>query len=180
MTDRALILVDIQNDYFDGGLWPVDQMAQVAQTAAAVLDRARAAGDLVIHVHHEAGSETAPFFRPGTQGADIHSSVAPQDGEATVLKHRPNSFHDTDLHARLQAAGVTKVTIVGAMTQMCIDATARAARDLGYEVTLVADACGAKSIAYGDTKLTAEQVQAAFMAPLSMSYGKVVMAADLD
>ena len=179
MPQTALILVDIQNDYFDGGLWPVDQMERVAHTAATVLSRARAAGDLIVHVHHEAGSDAAPFFRPGTKGAEIHPSVAPQDGEAQVLKHRPNSFHDTDLHQRLQDAGVTQVTLVGAMTQMCIDATARAARDLGYDVTVVADACGAKSASYGGVDLSAEQVQAAFMGPLAMSYAKVVVADEL-
>lgn len=171
---RALILVDIQNDYFDGGLWPVEEMDHVAQAASDVLSAARKSGDLVIHIRHEATSETAPFFRPGTSGADIHPSVTPIQNEAVVLKHRPNSFHQTDLHDRLQAAAVQDVTIIGAMTQMCIDATARAARDLGYNVTLVADACGAKSMTFGDTALTANQVQAAFMVPLAMSYASVI------
>lgn len=173
-NNRALILVDIQNDYFSGGLWPVDDMDRVAKAAAAQLDTARKLGDLVIHVRHEATSDTAPFFRPGTAGAEIHTSVAPTDGEAVILKHRPNSFHETDLQKRLKAAGIRDITIIGAMTQMCIDATTRAARDFGYNVTLVADACGAKSMTFGDTALTADQVQAAFLAPLAMSYATII------
>ena len=171
---RALILVDIQNDYFTGGLWPVDQMERVAQAAAKVLDAARQANDLVIHIRHEALSGAAPFFRPGTTGADIHPSVAPTQDEPIILKHRPNSFHETDLQDHLQAAGVGEITLVGAMTQMCIDATARAARDFGYDVTLVADACGAKAMTFGGTSLSADQVQAAFLGPLAMSYGTVI------
>lgn len=171
---RALILVDIQNDYFTGGLWPVDEMDGVANAAQTVLSDARKSGELVIHVRHEATSDSAPFFRPGTAGADIHPSVAPTPDEAVVVKYRPNSFYQTDLHSRLLAAGVQHVTIIGAMTQMCIDATARAARDLGYDVTLVADACGAKATTFGNTSLTAKQVQAAFLAPLAMSYATVI------
>ena len=173
-TKYALILVDIQNDYFDGGLWPVDHMDDVAEAAARVLADARRNGALIVHVRHEATSDTAPFFRPGTPGAEIHASVAPHPGEPVVLKHRPNSFHGTDLNERLQAAGITDVTIIGAMTQMCIDATARAARDLGYSVTVHADACGAKAQTFGKVSLTAAQVQAAFLGPLAMSYGSVV------
>lgn len=170
---NALIIVDIQNDYFTGGLWPVEDMERVASHAAEVLQDARTAGEMVVHVYHEATSDSAPFFRPGTQGAQIHASVAPQEGEAVILKHRPNSFHGTDLHAHLQAAGITHVTIIGAMTQMCIDATARAARELGYDVTLVADACGAKALSFNGVHLSAAEVQAAFLAPLAMSYAKV-------
>ncbi len=171
---NALILVDIQNDYFTGGLWPVDNMAHVATAAADLLSKARQDGDLVLHVRHEAASPKSPFFRPATQGAEIHESVKPTENEPVILKHRPNSFHGTDLHARLQSAGVTSVTIIGAMTQICIDATARAARDLGYEVTLVAAACGAKAQSFGEVALTSEQVQAAFLGPLEMSYARII------
>jgi nicotinamidase-related amidase len=129
---------------------------------------------MVVHIRHEATTPTARFFRPGTDGAAIHASVAPKNGEVVILKHRPNSFHETELHATLRAAGITSLTLIGAMTQMCIDATARAARDLGYEVTLVADACGAKATSFGNTNLSAPQVQAAYLSALEMSYATVV------
>lgn len=173
-STRALLLVDIQNDYFTGGLWPVDDMAQVAAKAAGVLQQARGAGDLVVHIRHEATSVAAPFFRPGTEGAEIHPSVTPATDETIILKHRPNSFHETPLHAHLQTAGVTELTIIGAMTQMCIDATARAAKDLGYDVTLVAAACGAKAQGFDGVSLSAAQVQSAFLGALAMSYAQVI------
>lgn len=74
---RALILIDIQNDYFIGGRWPVEDMARVSERAAGVLNNARRAGDLVIHIQHEALRADAPFFRPGTAGMQIHQSVPP-------------------------------------------------------------------------------------------------------
>lgn len=171
---NALILIDIQNDYFTGGLWPVEEMDKVAQSAAAILAQAREATDHVIHIRHEALSDTAPFFRPGTAGAELHPSVAPRSDETVFLKHRPNSFHETDLHNNLQDLGVTDLTIIGAMSQMCIDATVRAARDFGYNVTVIANACGAKSAQFGDVELTAPQVQAAFMSGLAQAYATVI------
>jgi nicotinamidase-related amidase len=171
---NALILVDIQNDYFTDGLWPVENMNKVAKAAGDILAKTRANQDLVIHIRHEALSDAAPFFRPGTFGAEIHQSVAPAIQEPIILKHRPNSFHETDLNARLQEKSITDLTIIGAMSQMCIDATVRAARDLGYEVTVIAEACGAKSTSFGNVTLTAPQVQAAFMSGLKQAYATVI------
>ena len=170
---NALILVDIQNDYFDGGKWPVAKMNEVGANAARLLAAARDRADLVVHVHHEM-PEGGPFFVTGTAGAGINSVVAPKAGEATVLKHRPNSFHNTGLEAMLRDNGIEAVTICGAMSQMCIDATARAARDMGFDVTVVADACGAKDTTFADVTVPAAQVHAAIMGALNGSYAKVV------
>ena len=178
MSTTALVLVDIQNDYFEDGRWPVDKMQAVAGNAARLLEHARKAGHAVVHVRHEIPSDQAPFFRPGSTGAEIHASVAPQGSEPVILKHRPNSFQDTTLRDDLQAGGITDVVICGAMSQMCIDATARAAVDFGYKVTVVEDACGAKEQTFNDAQIPAPQVHAAFMAPLAMSYASVVATDD--
>ncbi|MDA4847351.1 cysteine hydrolase family protein [Hoeflea poritis] len=178
MSKKALILVDIQNDYFEDGAWPVHKMERAAENAARLLEDARANGDTIVHIRHEIPSDEAPFFRPGSEGAQHHSSVAPQPGEPVILKHKANSFQDTSLKQDLDAAGVTDVVICGAMSQMCIDATTRAASDFGYAVTVVEDACGAKEASFGGVTLDAGQVHAAFMAPLAMSYAKVVTTGD--
>lgn len=174
MPNKALILVDIQNDYFPGGDWPVNRMETVAANAARLLEAARENGTLVIHIRHEFANDAAPFFRPGSVGADIHALVAPAGTEAVLTKSRANSFHGTDLLHTLQEAKIDAVTICGAMSQMCIDATARAAADHGFDVAVAEDACGAKEAEFNGVTLTAEQVHAAFMAPLAMSYAKVV------
>lgn len=170
---NALILVDIQNDYFDGGKWPLVNMAQAADNAARLLSHARDTGQMVVHVHHEM-PEGGPFFVTGTPGAAIHPVVAPKPEEATVLKHRPNSFHNTGLEAMLRDNGIDAVTICGAMSQMCIDATARAARDMGFDVTVVADACAARDITFADTVVPAASVHATIMGALNGSYAAVV------
>ena len=174
MTDTALILVDIQNDYFENGNWPVAKMAAASANAASLLEHARKSGQLVVHVHHEIPSDEAPFFRPGTYGARIHASVAPQTGEAVILKHHPNSFRETGLLALLQDNGIRNVTICGAMSQMCIDATTRAAADFGFDVTVPEDACGAKEVSFGSMQVDAGQVHATIMGALDGTYAKVM------
>ncbi|AKH99924.1 nicotinamidase-like amidase [Hoeflea sp. IMCC20628] len=174
MTDTALILVDIQNDYFESGRWPLHKMDEASTNAARVLEHARKQGQMVVHIHHEIPSDEAPFFRPGSKGAEIHPSVAPVAGEEKILKHRPNSFVDTRLQDTLSSRGISRVIIIGAMSQMCIDATARAAKDLGYDVTVVHDACAARDSEFDGVAVPAVQVHAAFMAGLSGTYARLV------
>lgn len=179
MSKTALLLVDIQNDYFPGGDWALHGMEQAAENAASLLASAREAGQMVVHIRHENPSPEAPFFRAGSRGADIHSVVTPTTDEPVLTKARPNSFVDTGLLDLLQEAGIEALTLCGAMSQMCIDATARAARDLGFDVTVVEDACAARSTVFGGVELSAQQVHAAFMAPLAMSYARVVSTAEV-
>lgn len=174
MTDTALVLVDIQNDYFDGGRWPLNKMDQASDNAARVLAQARKAGDMIVHIHHEIPSDDAPFFRPGSKGAEIHAKVAPIAGEDVILKHKPNSFLNTRLHDTLASRGISRLIIIGAMSQMCVDATTRAASDLGYKVTLVHDACAARDAAFDGVTVPAAQVHAAFMSALDGTYATLV------
>lgn len=174
MGKTALILIDIQNDYFDGGLWSLPEMERAADNAAALLSRARETATEIVHVRHEFTTDTAPFFRPGSDGAQIHASVTPREEEAVILKHRPNSFQGTGLLDHLKSRDVTDVTICGAMSQMCVDATARAAADFGFAITVVEDACAARAVSFGDVDVPARQVHAAIMGPLASSYGNVM------
>lgn len=174
MTQTALILIDIQNDYFDGGLKPLDGMQAAAANAARLLQGFRAQHWPIFHIRHIAGSSEAPFFRPGTEGSEFHRSVQPGPDEVVFTKHRPNAFLGTGLEDALRKAGITHVTLCGAMSQMCVDASARAAADLGFGVTVVEDACAAASVSFGGVSVPAPQVHAAIMAPLAASYGKVL------
>ncbi len=173
MSNKALLVIDIQNDYFPGGKWTVDKMEAAAANAARLIADARVKGDRIIHVRHEFPAEPAPFFAPGSEGAQTHQSVAPIEGETTILKHSANSFRETGLKQILDGDGVGEVVICGAMSQMCIDATTRAAADFGYKVTLVHDACGAREVAFNGQAVPAEQVHAAFMAALGSAYATV-------
>src|SRR5437868_5501363 len=116
MPKRALVLIDVQNDYFPGGKWTLSGIESAADNAAKVLAAARAAGDLVVHVRHEFSKTDAPFFVPGSEGAKIHPKVSGLPGEPVVLKHHVNAFRETDLRAILDRHGVEELVIGGAMS----------------------------------------------------------------
>ncbi|HSH70948.1 MAG TPA: cysteine hydrolase family protein [Deferrisomatales bacterium] len=170
---RGLLLVDIQNDYFPGGAMELVGMDRAAARAAEALEAFRAESLPVFHVQHLAAQPGATFFQPGTPGAEIHPLVAPRDGEARVQKHFPNGFRGTPLLDRLRDRGVTDLTLCGAMSHMCIDATTRAAFDLGFSCTVLADACATRDLAFSGVAVPAAQVHAAFMAALAAVYARV-------
>lgn len=176
---RALLLVDVQLDYFPDGAYPLADPQAAAVAARTVLDRFRAAGDLVVHIFHVATDPTATFFRPGTAGIGFHPLVAPIDGETVLQKHEPNSFIETGLRESLTDAGVTDLVIVGMMSSMCIDSTTRAAHEGGFTVTVISDACAAPDLTFGDTIIPGATVHAAFMAALDGSFATVIPSTDL-
>ena len=174
MPNRALVLIDLQNDYFPGGKWTLSGIETAADNAARVLAAARAAGDLVIHVRHEFPTPEAPFFTPGSEGARIHPKAKSREGEPVVLKHHVNAFRETDLKALLDRHGVEEVVLCGAMSHMCVDAGARAASDLGYRCVVVHDACATRDQEFEGTVVPAADVHAAFMAALRFGYARLV------
>lgn len=173
MAGRTLLVIDLQNDYFPGGRMPLTHVDTALDKAVAVIAKARADGTPVVHVRHEFPVGAAPFFEAGSPGADIHPAVAPVEGEAVVLKHHANAFRETELHAVLEGHAPDELVIVGAMSHMCIDATARAAADAGHIVTILHDACATTDLAFGDTAVPAAHVHAAFMAALATGYAQL-------
>ncbi|PTQ08255.1 cysteine hydrolase [Sphingomonas oleivorans] len=174
MTNRALIIVDLQNDYFPGGKFALVGIDAAAANAARLLEAARANGDLVVHIRHEFLGENAPFFAAGSDGAAINKAVINQDGEAIVLKNFINSFRETDLKNILDRNGITDVTIAGAMSHMCVDGITRAAVDFGYKATVVHDAVATRDLAFNGVTVPAAQVHAAFMAALGFAYATML------
>ncbi len=170
MSKRAFVTIDIQRDYFPGGKWTLDGMDAAADNAARLLDAARAAGDTVVHVHHEFASDDAPFFAPGSTGAEIHPKVQPLDGETKVLKHTVNAFQNTNLKEVLEAAGAEEVVFCGAMSHMCIDAAVRAAKDFGFTCTVAQDACATRDLEFNGQTIPSAQVHAAYMSALGFAY----------
>jgi nicotinamidase-related amidase len=176
---RGLLIVDIQLDYFPGGAYPLVDPERAAEATGRVLDRFRADGLPVVHVRHLWDAPDATFMRPGTQGIEIHPRVAPAAGEAVIEKAYPNSFRETDLAERLAADGVDELVVAGMMTSMCVDATVRAAVDLGYGVTVVHDGCAAPDLRFDDRDVPGAAVHAAFMAALADGYAEVAGADDV-
>lgn len=178
MSNRALIVIDIQNDYFPGGKWTLAGMDKAADNAARLIDAARASGDRVVHVRHEFPSNDAPFFTPGSDGARIHEMVLPKDGETVILKHEVNAFKGTDLKGMLDRDGVKDLTICGAMSHMCVDAATRAASDFGFKVTLIHDACASRDLEFDGKTIPAAEVHAAYMSALGFAYATLKTADD--
>ncbi|MBB6522514.1 cysteine hydrolase family protein [Pseudoteredinibacter isoporae] len=174
MQKRALIVIDIQNDYFPGGAWELHDMDVAVKNAAAILEATRHEQGLVIHIRHEFLNENPPFFAPGSEGAEIHHNVKPLGDEVVITKNAVNSFQDTNLKNVLDSNGITDVTMIGAMSHMCIDAAARAASDFGFSVTVVEDACASRDLEFGDKVVNANDVHAAYMSALSFAYANVV------
>jgi nicotinamidase-related amidase len=159
----ALLLIDIQDFYFPGGKMPLVEPEAAAANARKILAAFRAEGEPVIHVRHDA-----------EPGGSIHASVAPIEGEKVFTKSEVSCFNGTELLAYLKEIGVERLVIVGMQTHMCLEAATRAAHDLGFEVTVISDACATRDLTYGDRTVPAADVQASTLATLDRIYAKVV------
>ncbi len=174
----ALLIIDIQNDYFNNGSMSLIDAETAGKNARILLEHFRQKKRPVIHIQHIATRPTATFFIPNTIGADIHECVKPVENEKIIIKHYPNSFRDTDLLNTLTDKHITHLVICGMMTHMCVDATTRAAKDLGYDCTVIGDACATKSLEIMGQKVLAKDVQTSFLAALNYFYSTVVSTQD--
>jgi nicotinamidase-related amidase len=174
----ALLLIDIQNDYFPGGAMELDGSEAAAQCAALLLAAFRNRDLPIIHVQHVSTRPGATFFLPNTRGVEIHESVAPLQGETIVRKHFPNSFRETPLLEHLRDRNITDLVIAGMMTHMCVDTTTRAAADLGFGCRLAHDACATRSLSFGGSTVAAADVQTAFIASLNGLFARVKSAGE--
>ncbi len=171
---NGVLVIDIQQDYFPGGAHPLVEPEAAAEVARSVVDEARARGGRVLHMQHEATEPDATFFVAGTPGIEIHPLLAPADGEQVIVKHAPNSFIGTGLEATLAQQGIDELTIVGMMSSMCVDATTRAALDLGLSVTVVENGCAAPDLVFQEETVPGRTVHAAFMSALGQAGATVV------
>lgn len=178
MSKQAVIVVDLQNEYLPTGKLPLTGIESALKNAARIIADARSNGIPVIHIRHEFVTPGTPFFVPGSDGVLIHPTVAPSDEELVIVKNYPNSFLKTDLKKTLDEKGIEEVTVVGAMSHMCIDATVRAASDFGYKTTVVHDACATRDLEFGGKVVPAEQVHTALMSALEFGYAKVIKTDD--
>lgn len=174
--NTALLIIDIQNDYFPGGAMELVGSDEAAQRGSRVLETFREKALPVVHVQHISTRPGATFFLPDTRGAEIHERVRPREGETVIVKHYPNAFRETRLMEHLRERGIGRLVVMGMMTHMCIDTSTRAAADAGFECTLVHDACATRDLSFGGETIPATSVHHAFVAALSGAFAKVVAA----
>ena len=173
LMSTALLLIDIQKDYFPGGRMELVGSIEAAGAAERLLAAFRRAAWPVYHIRHISSRPTASFFLPDTSGIEIYPGVAPLPDEPVITKHFPNSFRDTDLLERLKAAGISRLLVCGMMTSMCVDATVRAAFDFGFGCTVAEDACATRNLTFGGEEIPASHVHGSFLAALGAVYANI-------
>lgn len=172
----ALLLVDIQNDYFPGGKMELTGSPQACQRAQLLLDHFRRSLQPVVFIQHIATRPGASFFLPDTPGVEIHRALKPDEQETVFQKHFPNSFRETPLLEHLRASQVSRLLICGMMTHMCVDATVRAAFDYGFSCLVAGDACATRTLQFEGQKVPAAYVHRSFLAALQGTYAQVMNA----
>lgn len=171
---KALLLIDIQNDYFPGGALELAGSSAAGAKAGELLQAFRRKGLPIIHIQHFSIRSDTGFFLPDSVGVQIHKGVAPARDEAVFQKNYPNSFYKTPLLQHLRDHQLSQLVIAGMMTQMCIDTTTRAAVELGFKCVLAHDACAAMALSFGSTTVSAENMHTAFLAALNGFFAKVL------
>lgn len=174
MTKRAIIVVDLQNEYLPTGKLELVGIELAQTNAAPIIAAEKGCRRPGYPCSHEFPSADAMILTPGTAAVQIHPSVAPLEEEAVIVKNHPNSFPKTDLKQMLDVNEIDEVTIVRAMSHVCIDATTRAAFDLGHKTLAVHDACATRDIEFCGEVVPAAQTHVAFRSALAWAYATVV------
>ncbi len=174
MSTRALLVIDAQNEYDAEGRLPISfpPFADSVQAIGASMDAAAQAGAYVVVVQHDfpVGS---PVFALGSHGWELHPEVATRSRDLLVNKSYPGAFTGTGLAAWLTEREVTTLTVVGYMTQHCIDSTARQAMHAGFTVEVLHDATGTLDYVNSVGQVTAEQMHHAQLAALQAGFAAV-------
>ncbi|MGN7864142.1 cysteine hydrolase family protein [Chryseobacterium sp. 22458] len=181
MENTALLIIDVQNDYFPGGKMTLEKAEEAGQNTKKVLEYFRQKQLPVVHILHISTNEGATFFLPGTSGAEISPLVSPQAGEKVITKHFPNSFRETDLLEYLKSEKIENLIITGMMTDVCVESTTRAAFDFGFNTTIIGDATATKDRELNGETVKASEVQKSFLAGISALgdlYARIVNTAD--
>ena len=175
---RALIVIDVQNEYFSGNLRieypPVgDSLPNILRA----MDAAHAAGIPVVVVRHLAPAG-APIFAPGSHGVELHPQVAERPRDLLLDKSKASALSGTGLGDWLRERDVDTLTLVGYMTHNCDDSTARQAAHEGWQVEFLDDASGSLPYANSAGAATAEEIHRVFSVVLHSSFAAVASTAD--
>ncbi|MFB0935882.1 MAG: cysteine hydrolase family protein [Propionivibrio sp.] len=175
LADAVLLIIDAQREYVDGRL-PLVGIGTALTAGGTLLRRARASGTPIVHVLHRG---SGPLFNPRETGYQPAAPLIPQAGEAVVEKTLANAFAGTDLRAILDRSGPKKLIVIGYMTHNCVSSTVRAARELGLQSTIVAEATATRDLPDGHGGvIPAAMIQAACLAGLGDTMARIVRRAD--
>ena len=180
MVQRALIIIDVQNDYFDGSVLPIEHPAREGSVAkiAEAIEVAERASMPIVAVQHELPAE-APLFAKGSTGHALHDGVAARATDAWLRSSKAvaSVLADDELVARLRELGVDTLTLVGYMTNNCVLGTAAAAEPMGFAVEVLSDATGAIHLENEAGSASARQVHETLMVLLHSNFAAVATTA---
>ena len=151
---NALIVIDIQNDYFAGGAFALENAEVACKEASEAIARAKRDGWLIVGVQH-INAPGAPALAAETEGVKIHPAIADALGDAPIIvKKEADSFFETGLEVLLRETGITDIYLAGMMTQHCVTHTALSPQANGMNVNIIANGCAAPSKSLSDLALT--------------------------
>ena len=171
---RALIVVDVQNEYFSGGALPITYPPKSFEQIKTAIAEAQKAGEIIVFVQHTSLKENAGAFVRGSHLWEFHDEIKVLKPDLHIEKNHASSFVGTDLSYRLRSLGVDTVTIVGYMTQNCCDATARDASQLGFTVEFLSDANGTLDFENNAGKVSAEELHRSFLVAQAFGFSHVL------
>lgn len=170
--NRALLVIDVQNEYFTGAL-PITHPVGHLEQVLAVMDAAAGRVPTVVIQHHFPDA-SKPFFQKGTPGWELHPEVAQRPHDVRVEKTLPGSFTGTNLEEWLREREIDTVTIAGYMTHMCCDTTAREAVHRGFQVEFLSDATGTLPVSNSAGEVTAEELHRSILCAQQMMLSEVL------
>ena len=176
-SKRALLVIDVQNEYFTGKL-PITYPAGSLTSILSAMDAAPAHDVPVVAIQHASPQPDAVVFRKGSKEWELHPEVAARRHDVLIHKSLPGSFTGTELEAWLRERGVQTIAIAGYMTQMCCDTTARQAMHLGFGVEFLSDATGTLAIRNQAGEISAEELHRAILVTQQMRFSRVTKTGD--
>jgi nicotinamidase-related amidase len=172
-AERALLVIDVQNEYFTGKL-PVTYPGGSLDNVLRAIDAAQASGIAVVMIQHGAPQPESQVFRSGSHEWQLHPEVAARPFDVLIHKALPGSFTGTELEGWLRSRGITTVTIAGYMTQMCCDTTARQALHLGFGVEFLSDATGTLAFKNSAGEISAQELHRAILVIQQSRFSQVL------
>jgi nicotinamidase-related amidase len=174
---RALLVIDVQNEYFTGKL-PITFPAGSLTNVLSAMDAARAKSVPVVVIQHASPQPDASIFRKGSKEWELHPEVAVRSHDALIHKSLPGSFTGTELETWLRQHAVETLAIAGYMTQMCCDTTARQAMHLGFKVEFLSDGTGTLPLKNDAGEVSAEELHRAILVTQQMRFSRVIKTAN--
>lgn len=171
-SQKALLVIDVQNEYFTGRLpvtYPKDSLGNIIRA----MDHASKVGTPVAVIQHTAPSKDSPTFRRDSEEWKLHPDVERRKRDILIEKSLPGSFTGTKLERWLREQGVERVAICGYMTQMCCDTTARQAFHLGFQVDFLSDATGTLAVQNSAGSISDCDLHRAVLATMAMKFARV-------